>query len=133
MDTLNRYQPTMLSILRIATGLLILSYGTMKVLHVPVGMQPPVGSLPWIAGCFELICGALVTIGLFTRPAAFLLSGVMAVAYFLVHAKGGFFPALNSGSLAMILSFVFLYLAVAGPGPISVDAKMGRKGLVPAE
>lgn len=123
MNSLSRFQPAMLSILRIAAGLLILSYGTMKILHFPVGMQPPAGSLPWFAGCFELICGALVTIGLFTRYAAFLLSGVMAVAYFYAHAPNGFFPALNSGSLAMILSFVFLYLAVAGAGPWSVDAK----------
>lgn len=128
MDSLSRYQPAMLSILRIAAGLLILSYGTMKILHFPlnVDMQPPAGSLPWFAGCFELICGALVTIGLFTRPAAFLLSGVMAVAYFYAHFPNGFFPAMNRGSLAMLFSFVFLYLCVAGPGPFSVDAKMKR-------
>jgi len=124
MDNLSRFQPTMLSILRIATGLLILSYGTMKILHFPLNpdMLPPVGSLPWFAGCFELICGALVLVGFFTRPAAFLLSGVMAVAYFYAHFPNGVFPAMNRGSLAMLLSFVFLYIAVAGPGPISVDA-----------
>lgn len=123
MDNLSRYQPAALSLLRVAAGLLILSYGTMKILHFPVGMQPPVGSMGWIAGCIELIGGALLVIGLFTRPAAFVLSGLMACAYFIAHFPNGFFPALNSGSLAMILCFVFLYLSVAGPGPYSVDAK----------
>ncbi|MDB6453816.1 DoxX family protein [Falsirhodobacter sp. 20TX0035] len=123
MENLSRYQPAMLSVLRIAAGLLILSYGTMKILHFPVGMQPPVGSMAWFAGCIELICGALVLVGLFTRSAAFLLSGLMAFAFFIAHFPKGLFPALNGGSLAMILCFVFLYLAVAGAGPFSVDAK----------
>lgn len=134
MENLSRYQPAMLSVLRIAAGLLILSYGTMKILHFPVGMQPPVGSMGWFAGCIELVGGLLLTIGFITRPAAFVLSGLMAFAYFIAHAGKGFFPALNSGSLAMILCFVFLYICVAGPGPFSVDAKMRRaKGFVPAE
>ena len=73
------------------------------------------------AGLFELVCGALVVIGLFTRPAAFLLSGVTAVAYFYAHAPGGFYPILNGGELAVLYCFVFLYLAAAGGGPWSVD------------
>lgn len=120
------FQPAMLSILRIVTGLLLLSYGTMKILHFPVGMQPPVGSLPYIAGCLELVGGALLLVGLATRPVAFVLSGLMAAAYFVAHMPKGFFPALNGGSLAMILSFLLLYIFVAGPGPISLDAKMKR-------
>ncbi len=85
--------------------------------------MPPVGSLPWIAGILELTLGFLVTIGLFTRVSAFVLSGLMAFAYFIAHAPQSFYPAQNGGTAAILFSFVFLYLAAAGAGPISVDAK----------
>jgi putative oxidoreductase len=80
-------------------------------------------SMPGYAGVIELVCGVLLVIGLFTRPAAFLASGMTAVAYFMVHAPQGFFPILNKGELAALYSFVFLYIAAAGPGPWSVDAR----------
>ena len=83
-----------------------------------------------VAGLFELVCGALVVIGLLTRPAAFLLSGVMAVAYFYAHAPGGFYPILNGGELAVLYCFIFLYLAAAGAGPWSLD-RILRKATEP--
>jgi putative oxidoreductase len=75
-----------------------------------------------IAGILELVGGLLIAIGLFTRPVAFILSGEMAVAYFMVHAPGGFWPVVNHGELAALYCFVFLYFAFAGPGPWSVDS-----------
>ncbi|WP_245999405.1 DoxX family protein [Paracoccus methylarcula] len=89
-------------------------------------MNPGVMSLPWIAGIMELVGGALLILGLFTRPVAFLLSGQMAVAYWMAHAPQGPFPALNGGDAAILYCFVFLYLFFAGPGPISLDARTGR-------
>jgi putative oxidoreductase len=83
-------------------------------------------SMPAFAGIFELVCGLLIAIGLFTRPAAFLASGVMAVAYWTAHAPRGFFPVNNMGDAAILYCFVFLYLAAAGPGPWSVDAARTR-------
>jgi putative oxidoreductase len=82
--------------------------------------------MPGIAGFFELVGGILLVLGLFTRPAAFVLSGMTAVAYFMVHAPQNFFPILNKGELAVLYCFVFLYIAAAGPGPWSIDAS--RKG-----
>ncbi|QRM53323.1 DoxX family protein [Sinorhizobium sp. BG8] len=121
-------QPYLLSVLRIVTGLVIFSYGTQKILRFPAAESvPPVGSLPWIAGLFELVLGLLVLVGLKTRPAAFVLSGVMAFAYFLRHAPQGFYPAQNGGVAAILFCFIFLYLAVAGAGPISLDGQMGGK------
>jgi putative oxidoreductase len=79
---------------------------------------------PAYAGIIELVCGALIALGLFTRSAAFLASGTMAVAYFLVHAPQDFFPVNNMGDAAILYCFVFLYFVFAGPGPISVDAKL---------
>ena len=80
----------------------------------------------WISGIMELVGGALLIVGLFTRPVAFLLSGLMAVAYWIAHAPQGPFPALNGGDPAILYSFVFLYLVFAGPGPLSADAVLGR-------
>ncbi len=90
-------------------------------------------SLPGIAGLLELVGGALVLVGLFTRPAAFILSGLMAFAYFIAHAPDGFWPIVNHGELAALYSFVFLYLAAAGGGPWSVDRLRGRRVAVPVE
>jgi putative oxidoreductase len=115
----------LLSVLRFMSGLLLLQHGTGKVLHFPMGVVPAtfnLNSMPGYAGVIELVCGVLLVIGLFTRPAAFLASGMTAVAYFMVHAPQGFFPILNKGELAALYCFVFLYLAVAGGGPWSVDA-----------
>jgi putative oxidoreductase len=82
---------------------------------------PPLSSLPGIAGILELVFGLLVLLGLFTRPAAFILSGEMAVAYFMVHAHKAWWPIHNGGELAVIYCFVFLYLCAAGPGPLSLE------------
>jgi len=131
MDFLRPYAAPLLSILRIMSGLLVLQHGTVKYLNFPI--QPAMNhasptTMSGAAGLFELVCGALIVIGLFTRPAAFLLSGMAAVAYFYVHAPGGFFPILNDGELAALYSFVFLYLAAAGGGPWSVDELWERGG-----
>lgn len=127
MSFLKPYQPQLLSLLRIAAGLTLFSFGTQKILGFPAtDALPPVGSLPWIAGVLELVLGFLVLIGLWTRLSAFVLSGLMAFAYFIAHAPQSFFPSLNGGTAAILFSFVFLYLAAAGPGPISLDAKRGQ-------
>ena len=85
-------------------------------------------TLPGIAGWLELVGGLLLLLGLFSRPAAFILSGEMAVAYFLMHFPRGFFPIRNGGELAVVYCFLFLYFSVAGPGPLSLDALLRRKG-----
>lgn len=124
MTFLKPYHPYLLSLLRAVAGLVLFSFGTQKILGFPAsdGM-PPSGSLPWIAGVLELTLGFLVLIGLWTRVSAFVLSGLMAFAYFLAHAPQSFYPAQNGGVAAILFSFVFLYVAAAGAGPISVDAK----------
>lgn len=124
---LSRYSPYMLSLLRIVSALIFMAHGTQKILGFPASdMNPGVMSLPWIAGIMELVGGAMLILGLFTRPVAFLLSGLMAVAYWMVHAPQNLFPALNGGDAAILYCFIFLYLFFAGPGPISLDAKAGR-------
>jgi putative oxidoreductase len=112
------------------TGLLFLEHGTGKLLHFPVGTVPPtfnLMSMPGYAGFIEFFCGILVAIGLFTRPAAFLASGMCAVGYFMVHAPMGFFPVLNHGEAIVLYCFVFLYLFAAGAGPWSLDALIRKK------
>ncbi|WP_406856253.1 DoxX family protein [Alsobacter sp. KACC 23698] len=121
------WSPRMLSVLRIMTGLLFLEHGTQKILHFPAGgNSPALASLSGMAGVLELVGGLLIVLGLFTRPAAFVLSGQMAVAYFLAHAPRNFFPVNNGGDAAILYCFVFLYLVFAGAGPWSVDAR--RRG-----
>ena len=124
MGFLDRWQPQLLSVLRIVSGLLFLEHGTSKLLHFPhVAMFDNLPPLIMVAGMIELVGGALVTVGLFTRYAAFIMSGEMAAAYFMVHAPKSFFPALNMGEGAILFCFVFLYIAAAGPGPWSIDRK----------
>lgn len=123
------WAPRLLSILRIMTGLLLFEHGTAKLLKFPVvptfaNLDP--SSMFGVAGFFELIGGALLVLGLFSRPAAFILSGMTAVAYFYTHAPRGFFPILNGGELAALYCFTLLYLAAAGPGPWSIDAARGK-------
>jgi putative oxidoreductase len=119
------WSPRMLSVLRIMTGLLFLEHGTQKHLGFPppVNPGPALFSLLGLQGIIELVGGVLLVIGLFTRPVAFILAGDMAVAYFYAHSPRGFFPTLNGGQLAILFSFVFLYLFVAGGGPWSVDQR----------
>src|SRR5688572_15334253 len=122
---LSRWAPQLLSVLRIMTALLFIAHGTAKYLGFPyVEMMANVTlmSAGGIAGILELVGGALLIIGLFSRLTAFIMSGFMAVAYFMAHAPQNFFPIVNQGELAIMFCFVFLYIAAAGPGPWSVDA-----------
>ena len=128
-DFCRTWSPRLLSVLRIMTALLFLQHGTAKFFgfpHVAYFDNLQFMSLLGAAGVLELVGGVLILIGLFTRPAAFILSGFMAVAYFMAHAPQGFFPILNRGELAVLYCFVFLYLAAAGPGPWSLDAMRKR-------
>jgi putative oxidoreductase len=126
---LSRCQPIGLSLFRFITGLLLFQYGVAKILKfpdVPTFAKVELFSLIGAAGTIELVLGGLLMIGLFSRIAAFILSGEMAFAYFIGHFPKGFFPLLNGGTAAILFCFACLYLSTAGPGPISVDAKMGR-------
>jgi putative oxidoreductase len=131
MGFLDRYSGALLSVLRIVTGLLFLEHGTAKLLHFPptemFAQSPSVGSMAWIAGVLELVGGALITIGLGTRIVAFILSGEMAVAYWMVHAPQSPFPLVNQGEGAILYCFVFLYLAAAGGGAWSADRAFAKK------
>lgn len=128
---LNRYQPIMLGVLRIVVGLIFLEHGTQKFLSFPPGESAGSGlalsNLGAYAGIIELVTGSLITVGLFTRPAAFLASGTMAVAYWYAHAPQNFFPVNNGGDAAILYCFVMLYFVFAGPGALSIDgARAGR-------
>jgi putative oxidoreductase len=121
---LSRWQAEVRAILRVVVGLLFLEHALIKLAGFPPGGKPglqDVGSFLWIAGVIELVTSILVTLGLFTRVAAFVAAGEMAVAYWTVHAKMGFYPAVNMGEAAILYCFVFLYLAAAGPGAWAVD------------
>ncbi|POF29699.1 DoxX family protein [Roseibium marinum] len=115
--------PYLQSLLRFVAGLVFLQHGTSKFLHFPHSQMSEtlVMSASGIAGLIELTGGFLITVGLLTRPAAFLASGTMAAAYFTAHAPQGFFPLLNGGSEAVLLCFVFLFLSAAGSGPLGLD------------
>ncbi len=118
------WAPRILSVLRIMSAMLFMEHGTLKILEFP-GYDRPAPellSLGGITGVFELFGGALLVVGLFTRPVAFLLSGLMAFAYFIAHAPRSFFPVLNGGDAAILYCFVFLYFAFAGGGAWSIDA-----------
>jgi len=122
------WAPRVLSILRIVAALLFFEHGTAKLLGFPPSdHSPEVLSLSWIAGALELVGGALLIVGLFTRPVAFILAGEMAVAYWMAHAPKSAFPLLNGGDSAILYCFVFLYLAFAGGGPWSLDALRRRQ------
>lgn len=128
LSSIHLAQPHLLSVLRIVSSLVLFSYGTQKILHFPAAASvPPVGSLPWIAGVLELTLGFLVLVGFKTRVAAFVLSGLMAFAYFIAHASKSFYPAQNGGVAAILFCFLFLYFVAAGAGPFSIDALMKRK------
>ena len=121
------WEPRILSILRIVLGLLYTQHGLSKIFGFPPGSTPAkpyvlMSLVPGLAGLLELIGGALVAIGLFTRIVAFILSGEMAFAYFMAHAPRAFYPYSNGGELAVLYCFAFLYLAFAGGGPWSLDA-----------
>lgn len=127
------WAPRLQSILRIVAAFLFIQAGTMKLFAFPMGMPPDGGtaelfSQVGIGGALETFGGALLLVGLFTRPVAFLLAGMMAVAYFQFHAPGGFWPVVNGGTPAVIFCFVWLYFSAAGAGPWSLDAARGAKG-----
>ncbi len=129
MTWFSRWQPQLLAILRIVVALLFLEHALIKLLGFPPGGKPglqEVGSFLWIAGIVELVTSVLVLLGLFTRLAAFVAAGEMAVAYWMVHAKMGLYPAVNMGEGAILFCFVFLYLAAAGPGAWSIDEARRR-------
>ena len=124
---LARWHPQLLALLRIVVGLLFLEHALSKFFAFPVPF--PVHPLPPLliaAGVIELVAGVLVTIGLFTRIAAFVASGEMAVGYFMSHFPQGFWPIANKGEAAILFCFVFLYIAAAGPGAWSIDGARTR-------
>ncbi|MDP8914167.1 MAG: DoxX family protein [Pseudomonadota bacterium] len=127
-----RRSPYALASLRIVSGLIFLEHGTQKFLGFPAGENAGSGlaldNPGAFAGIIELVGGVLITIGLFTRPAAFIASGTMAVAYWIAHAPQNFFPVNNGGDAAILYCFVFLYLVFAGPGAWSVDGVKSRTG-----
>ena len=125
------WAPRLLSVLRVAAALIFMAHGTQKLFGFPAPPGsgfPPVFSLFWIGGVIELVGGLLILLGLFTRPTAFVLSGEMAVAYWMFHAPRNPYPLLNNGDASILYCFVFLYLAAAGPGPWSLDA-LWRRGV----
>jgi putative oxidoreductase len=123
------WKPRLLSVLRIVVAFMFMAHGMQKILGIPAPASHPIdlASLAGVAGLLELLGGALLLIGLFTRPVAFILSGEMAFAYFMAHAPQGFWPLLNRGELAVAYCFVFLYLAVAGGGAWSIDGWMRNR------
>ena len=131
MTFLDRWQGPLLSILRIVAALLFIEHGTTKLLgfpSLPPTMTAPVPALSFmgLAGLIEAIGGLFLLAGFLTRPVAFLLSGEMAIAYWMFHAPKSTFPSINMGDAAILFCFVFLYLAAAGPGPWSLDHSQGR-------
>ena len=131
MHRLARHTLLALAALRIISGLLFLAHGTQKLLGFPAGKRAFAGlgfeTLGAWAGLIELVTGVLITLGLLTRPAAFLASGTMAFAYFLGHAPQDLFPVNNNGDASILYCFVFLFLVFAGPGAVSVDARLTRR------
>jgi len=131
------WAPQLLSVLRIVAAFIFIPSGTMKLFAFPAGIPPDGGTVPLmsqmgIGAILEVVGGALLLVGLFTRPVAFILAGEMAVAYFQFHYPQGFWPTMNQGIPAALFCFVFLYLSSAGPGPWSLDAKLRKKAPPPA-
>lgn len=134
---LTKWAPEAHGVLRIVSGLLFLEHGTQKFLSFPPGEYAGIG---WsfanpgaYAGVIELVTGVLITLGLFTRPAAFLASGTMAVAYWMAHAPQDFWPVNNMGDAAILYCFVFLYFVFAGAGALSIDGRSTHIEVTEAE
>lgn len=117
----------LLSVLRIVVGLAFLHHGVSKFFGIPP-FPMPLNPLLYVAGTLELVGGALIILGLFTRPVAFVLSGMSAVGYFMVHAPKSFFPSVNGGEAILLYCFIFLFLAAAGGGAWALDAARARRG-----
>jgi putative oxidoreductase len=125
-----RWTPRLLSVLRIILGFLFIPHGAQKLfgfMAPPQWSTPPIFSMVGIAGALEFFGGLLILLGLFTRPVAFILSGMMAVAYFMIHAPGGFWPLQNKGELAIIYCWLFLVFSVAGGGAWSIDRLWSKR------
>ena len=137
MRFLERYSHLTYALMRAVTGLLFMVHGAKKTFGVLNGFQPPVGSQIWFGGVIELVCGALIAVGLLTRFAAFLASGTMAVAYTQFHWKlqlgAAFLPSENKGEPALIYAFVFLFIASAGGGRWALDALLRRPAAAAAQ
>ena len=127
MERLAVWSPRVLSVLRIIAALLFMEHGLMKLFHFPAaqpGAPDPLPPILVVAAWLEVVGGGFLVLGLCTRPVAFILSGQMAVAYFLAHGSKGFWPALNGGEAAILFSFLFLYFVFQGPGEWSLDAQV---------
>ena len=124
LNSLNRHAPHALALLRVVTALTFLTHGTQKLFGFP---QPPSWGMPaafaltWYAAILEIVGGALLAVGFLTRPVAFILSGLMAFAYWIGHAPKGFYPLLNGGEPAVLFCFIFFYVFFAGPGSFALD------------
>ena len=126
---LSRWQPQLLALLRIFAALLFLEHGTAKLFHFPVpqpGAPTPLPTILIAAAVIELVGGVLVTLGLFTRLAAFIMSGEIAIGYFMMHAPKSFWPIVNMGEAAILYAFIFLYIAATGPGAWSIEGMRER-------
>jgi len=127
LTLLSRWEPQLRALLRIVAALLFLEHATMKFLHFPAPLMPgPLPPLLIAAGVIETVTAILIALGLFTRIAAFIASGEMAVAVFIYHFPKSFWPPLNGGEPAILFTFIFLYIAAAGPGAWSIDAARAR-------
>jgi putative oxidoreductase len=127
-NSLGRFAPQMLAILRIVTALIFIAHGTQKLFGFPAAPAsglPAAFTLFWFGAILEFAGGILILIGLWTRPVAFILAGEMAYAYWMFHAPRSFYPLLNGGDAAILYCFIFLYLMVAGAGAWSVDSRKG--------
>lgn len=128
-DALAPHSGKVLSLLRIVSALVLMQHGLQKIFGFPAPAQAPfeLMSQMGVGGVIEMVGGGLLALGLFSRPVAFILSGMMAVAYFQFHAPGSLYPLVNGGELAVMLCFVFLYIVFAGPGPWALDRLVGRR------
>ena len=123
MGFLTKFAPQILGVLRIVVGLLFLEHGLAKIVGFPAPMGGHLPPMIMAAGVIELVGGALVTLGLFSKIAAFITSGEMAFAYFIAHLPRGIYPSQNGGDAAVLFCFMFLYLAAAGPGAFAINQK----------
>lgn len=122
---LRQYSPYIYAVLRIVSGLMFAMHGSQKLFGIPGGKAPvPFASLLGVGGILELVCGLLIALGLVTSYAAFIASGEMAAAYFMMHASHGFFPIVNQGELSVLYCFLFLYIAAQGSGAWSIDSSL---------
>jgi putative oxidoreductase len=128
MNSLSRFADPVYCIMRLIVGLLFACHGGQKLLGFPPGGHGAGEGIFYIGAWLELILGFLIALGLLTRVAAFVASGEMAVAYFMVHAKGDFFPIVNKGESAVLYCFIFLFIAFYGAGRFSIDAMIKKRG-----